>query len=318
MNQKTPFLLIILLFSAVFAQAVDDSTGLILKNGKVFKLHKVDKGQGLYAIGRRYNTDIKVISEANPEIKNGLKVGVIILIPTLKTESQFFGNQPPVYTKSKAEYTKPVKPADVENNKSKPTTETVAAAKTTFSDFYTVKKGETLYSIALKFNTTVDFLKQLNRLETDHVDIGVDILVPIQEGTSYENIDPNLSKDSTIKIDKPVTDSSLKSRIAKYTITIENVPEYNIQKVKEKGTGKVSNDKKLNESEDLIFHHNAPENCFIRITNPANNKTVYAKVIRNFEKAPTETLIVYISKKTANYLEVSKKEIFEIELSYTK
>jgi peptidoglycan endopeptidase LytF len=317
MNQKTSILLILLLFTATFSKAVDDSTGLILKNGKVFKLHTVDKGQGLYAIGRRYNTDIKLITEANPEVKNGLKVGAVILVPTFKTEAQFFGNQTPVYSKSKAEYTKPTKPVDVENNKPKPNSEPVAEAKTTFSDFYTVKKGETLYSIATKFNTTVDFLKQLNRLESDHVDVGVDILVPIQEGTSYETMNPK-NTDSTVKKDAVVVDSILKPDIKKYSITTENVPEYNILKVKERGTGRVSNDKKLNESEDLIFHHNAPENSFIRITNPANNKTVYAKVIRNFEKGATDTLIVYISKKTANYLEVSKKEIFDIELSYTK
>ena len=40
------------------------------------------------------------------------------------------------------------------------------------NDYYIVKKGDTLYSIASKFNTTVENIKRLNNLKTDTISIG--------------------------------------------------------------------------------------------------------------------------------------------------
>jgi LysM repeat protein len=45
---------------------------------------------------------------------------------------------------------------------------TAAASQTT----YTVKRGDTLFSIARRFDTTVEDLKRLNQLSTDRIGIG--------------------------------------------------------------------------------------------------------------------------------------------------
>ena len=45
-------------------------------------------------------------------------------------------------------------------------------------DSYTVKRGDTLYSIARKYNTTVDNLRRLNNLNNDSLSIGQVILLP--------------------------------------------------------------------------------------------------------------------------------------------
>lgn len=51
---------------------------------------------------------------------------------------------------------------------------------------YTVKKGDTLYSIAQKFNTTVDELKKLNNLTTNNLTIGTTLLIPQKNtGNTY-------------------------------------------------------------------------------------------------------------------------------------
>ena len=75
-----------------------------------------------------------------------------------------------------------------------------------------------------------------------------------------------------------------KSKI-EYTITTENFPEYDVEKVTETGIGKLTNDPKINQTKDWVIHHNAPENTIILITNPVNNKTIYAKVVKNFKRA---------------------------------
>lgn len=49
-----------------------------------FILHKVEKGQTLYSIGRHYGTSIDKLKALNPELKDGLKVGQSLKIPSFK------------------------------------------------------------------------------------------------------------------------------------------------------------------------------------------------------------------------------------------
>ena len=48
---------------------------------------------------------------------------------------------------------------------------------------YVVKKGETLYNIAQKYNTTVDELKRLNQLPSNLLSIGQVVQIPNTEQT---------------------------------------------------------------------------------------------------------------------------------------
>ena len=53
------------------------------------------------------------------------------------------------------------------------------------SDEYAVQKGDTLYSIARKFNTTVDNLKSLNNITTDSLAIGQILKIPGEYKRKY-------------------------------------------------------------------------------------------------------------------------------------
>jgi ABC-type branched-subunit amino acid transport system substrate-binding protein len=55
-------------------------------NGKEYYIHTVKKGQTLYMIGKAYDVDVKDIIRENPEVKEGLKAGQRLRIPTGKTE----------------------------------------------------------------------------------------------------------------------------------------------------------------------------------------------------------------------------------------
>jgi LysM repeat protein len=46
--------------------------------------------------------------------------------------------------------------------------------------FYTVKKGDTLYSLAKQYDTSVDMLKEVNSLTTDIIKAGQRLEVPIE------------------------------------------------------------------------------------------------------------------------------------------
>jgi LysM repeat protein len=325
MLSKLKLFFILCFFYTLSASANDDSTGVILRNGKVFKLHQVESGQGLQAIARIYKVQWTDIKDANPGSEKGLKKGQTLLVPTFKSESEFFGNQQPVYTKSKSEYTKPKpnvdKPSKSASEKSKET-----PGGTSFTTFYTVQKGETLYGISRKFSTTVEFLVQLNRLKSTQVEVGKDILVPISDPTLNTTKDSLVTETKNDYVIVPEVEKIVKEPAVNkdtipfkdYSITIENLPEYSIDKVVERGQCKISNDKKLNQGKELVFHHNVPENTIIRITNPKNNKSTYVKVVKNFNRSKSDPVILYLNKKTADFLEVDKKNPSNIIISFAK
>lgn len=55
------------------------------------------------------------------------------------------------------------------------------------NNYYTVQAGDTLYSIARRFNTTVSELKRQNNLTSDMLTIGMQILIPEQDSTETTN-----------------------------------------------------------------------------------------------------------------------------------
>ena len=65
------------------------------------------------------------------------------------------------------------------------------------SDNYIVRKGDTLYSLATKFNVTIDQLKEANNLSSNILNIGQELVIPtnekIEEVTDYETyiVKPN-------------------------------------------------------------------------------------------------------------------------------
>jgi len=326
MVSKLKLFFILCFFSALSVSANDDSTGVILRNGKVFKLHRVESGEGLQAIARLYKIEWTEIKAVNPGSEKGLKKGQTLLIPTFKSESEFFGNKPPVYSKSKSEYTKP-KPNVDKTPKTKDAPKSGdTPSSTSFTTFYKVQRGETLYGISRKFNTTVEFLIQLNKLSSTQLEVGKDILVPISDPTLNQSpdtiavekkIEPVIAAETEKTIDNTI-DKKDTITFKDYSITIENLPEYNIDKVIEKGLCKISNDKKLNQGKELVLHHNVPQNTIIRITNPKNNKSTYVKVVNNFNRSKSDPVIIYLNKKTAEYLEVDKKNPSNIIISFAK
>lgn len=93
--------------------------------GKRFYVHKVEAGNTLWGLQQMYGVKADKIMEANPVLSEGLKTGQTILIPIEEETASV----------------------------PKPELET--------SD-YKVRRGETLYGLSRKFNTTVDELVRLN------------------------------------------------------------------------------------------------------------------------------------------------------------
>lgn len=147
------FVVMGLLLSIISIQAqsveVVRSTRQTEREGIVFFIHTVEKGQTLYSISKAYGVGMEAIVEANPGADAGLKLGQDLFIPT-KTVSDA------------------------------PTTSTI---DTQGKIYHIVRQGETLYGIARIYNTTVEEFQSLNPLAAAGLHAGDRLLVP---GTQSE------------------------------------------------------------------------------------------------------------------------------------
>jgi LysM repeat protein len=130
-----------LLLNAQLSEAgVQDSIGVEKKDGKRFVLHRLEAKETLYSLSRRYGASVDDIKKANAEVNlNQLKIGQVLRVPS------------------------PEKTV----NANKPSSAT-----------HIVITGETLYSIAKKYNVSVDEMKKLNPNAANGLSIGDELLIP--------------------------------------------------------------------------------------------------------------------------------------------
>lgn len=87
---------------------------------------------------------------------------------------------------------------------------------TATTSYYVVKKGDTLYSIASKFDTTVSKIMQLNNLKTPSLAIGQQLLIPVAHLPST---------DYAIYTVKP--GNNLYSIAKKYNVSVDSIKSLN-------------------------------------------------------------------------------------------
>ena len=161
-----------------------------------YKNYIVQKGDTLYSIARNNNIDVNTLIKDNGLQNNNLSLGQIIRIRIPSSEVEIEECIGPDYippeTTPTIIYT--VKSGDslykianryntsvsvlqslnnlTSNNLSIVQQLKIPASSTSSSNTYTVKSGDNLYSIARKFNTTVDAIKRKNNLKTTVLSVG--------------------------------------------------------------------------------------------------------------------------------------------------
>ena len=96
----------------------------------------------------------------------------------------------------------------------------IASSKPTSGIYYKVKSGDTLYSIAGKYNTTVDKLKAYNNLTSNNLTIGSSLKIPTSSSNTEET-------NSNVKTYKVVSGDSLYSIAKKYNTTVDKIKSLN-------------------------------------------------------------------------------------------
>lgn len=160
--------------------------------------YKVSKGDTLYSIAQKFNTTVDNLKRINNLTNNTLTIGQILQIPTsisMKDETQLYTVKQgdTLYTIAN-NFNTTVDNIKTLNNL---TTNTLSIGQilvvptgTTTSNTYKVRPGDSLYSIAKQFNTTVDELKRTNNLTNNFISINQELKIPskIEEETNLYTV----------------------------------------------------------------------------------------------------------------------------------
>jgi LysM repeat protein len=168
--------------------SVVDSVGIEKKDGKRYILHRVDEGQTLYAIARRYGRSVADIKAANPDMKEAVKYDQLVRIPIpdgalSKKEEKAVDKA--IRKQEKAEKreakatekaTSPDKPVAASTDK-KQEKEPAKTDDPAQAGIHVVAAGETLFSLANRYGVLQADLRKWNNLSGNNVLIGQALIV---------------------------------------------------------------------------------------------------------------------------------------------
>ena len=158
--------------------------------------YTVLKGDSLYSIAKKFNTSVDNLKKLNNLTSNLINVGDLLKISEGKTsnvtDAYIVQSGDTLYSIAR-KYGLSVDELKKLNNLNSNTL-TIGQSlivkkkeneKVDDISSYTVVSGDTLYSIAKKYNTTVSNLKTLNNLSTNNLSIGQKLIVPKNELNIY-------------------------------------------------------------------------------------------------------------------------------------
>ena len=182
---------------AVVDAVIATANGQTIPSGQGGNYYTVKSGDSLWSIANKYNTTVNELKSLNNLSSNILQVGQILVLPS-STNDDNSGN---TYTVKLGDslwsiankYNTTVNELKSLNNLSSDVLQigqvlSVPSNSVSAVNTYTVKSGDSLWSIANKYNTTVSNLKSLNNLSSDVLQIGQVLNVPsssVSAGNTY-------------------------------------------------------------------------------------------------------------------------------------
>jgi len=284
--------------AALFAGSVLDSVGYENLNGKKVVLHKADPKDNYFSIGRRYNVKPATIIQFNNNAV--IKIGDIIKVPTEQPFLQSSPNATQVQQQNKLPVQQQA-PVVQQQSIQKPTSTTPVLTE------YKVSAGETLFSIAKRFNTTVEDITAVNGLTSTNLTAGQILKIrDLPPPAPVAPPRPIVKRDSTTMVS--AQDSSNASRFT--------ANKFGLFEKNEKGVATWIEDTSLDPTKKLVLHRTAPIGAIVKITNPMTNRTTYAKVVgRIYDNESTKDVIIVMTKNVAESIGALDKRI-HVSITY--
>ncbi len=142
----------------------------------------VQKGDTLWSVARKYGITVSELKELNNKSSNLLSIGEYLKInkDTLEPNIYIVQKGDTLYSIAR-KYNTTVDNLKNINNLTSNTLSIgqnlVIPSNSLEKIIYTVQKGDTLYSIAKKYNTSVDKIKNINKLITNILSIGQKLII---------------------------------------------------------------------------------------------------------------------------------------------
>ncbi len=145
----------------------------------------VKKGDTLYSIAKKYNTSVDNLKSINNITTDSLAIGQIIKLPSTSStasDTYIVKKGDSLYSIARTYNTSVDKLKEINNLTSNALAigQVLKLPSSNASEnvVYTVKKGDSLYSIAREYGTTIDAIKKLNNITSNTLSIGQKLLLP--------------------------------------------------------------------------------------------------------------------------------------------
>ena len=268
------------------------------------KTHTVGAKESLFSIGRKYDVHPRELANYNNiSFENGLTIGQVLKIPTKKTMAPVA--ETPATPQPTTTTVKPAAPAPTKGSS---------------QVYHTVVKSEGLYGISKKYNVTIDEIKKWNNLNSDGLVEGMQLIVG-KNGSTPVQVTPAPAKKEEVVVAAQETKAPAPAPVKETPkpIRTEEVKKVNggfaggvFKSSYESQVGNKSTSqerglagifKSTSGWEDgkyYCLHNTAPAGSYNKITNPANQKSVYAKVLDLIpDLSENKGLIIRISNAAA-------------------
>jgi LysM repeat protein len=283
-----------------------DSIGQEMRGGQRFVRHRVAQGETMFALSRRYHVTVDQITAANPQLKTGLGIGEVVLIPR---------------PGAGARATTAAVPAKVS-----------AAASAAVPERYTVAKGETLFGIARRFNLAPAELILLNHLPAGGaVRVGQELqLRAADSGASpiaASPSEPAATRPAAPEPSAPKINPAAPAQVATVTpatpaerreeVAETKSPTHASELVQRKTDVGIAAPIANNGTDKyLALHKTAPVGTIMQVKNQMNGQLVYVRVIGVLpDTGENENILVRLSPRAVQKLGTADAK-FRVETSY--
>lgn len=193
----TSVFFIVLLATCTTSCLAQDVPETVKRNGDKFLVHKVEAGQTLYAISKKYFCDVEDILKANPELNvSDLKIGETILIPQDAMDRKKFRR------------------IDI----------TIDGNYLT----HEVHRKETLYSLSKKYNIEIEQIKKYNpQIEEQGLQPGMKLKIPYAESDDAQPEVMQPPKFDSLKLHIVQKKETLYSISKQYNVSVDSIQMVN-------------------------------------------------------------------------------------------
>lgn len=320
-----------LIFAGILlTSSASDSLGIETVQGQIRVIHKVDAGETLYSLSRRYRVSVDELKKSNPGLAATLDVGQILKVPVrevihsvksgetlfalsrlyqvsvsdLRTLNQLTSDalsvgQRLVIQKPKGS---PVVVTPIETSKEK----------------IVVAAGETLYGLARKYNLGVQDLRTWNKLENDDLVLGQEIWIKKPEGITQEK-KPDLieteRKPEVREVTKPIVETK---PVEPATNIIVTPPANNDDEVVETGVAEAIRTGTASNRKYLALHKTAAVGSILKVRNELNGREVFVRVVGKIQDlAQNQKILIQISQAAYERLGAIDDQ-FRVTITYYK